>query len=98
MLKYIQSVLGVGRINEYPSINTVKYIISRTDLQEIIFPLLIKHNLLFLTETRRNQFDLAFLILNNNILYFSNIPAIIQKLSNLPLTANDYVLLPFFLN
>lgn len=41
MLKYIQSVLNVGRIYEFPATNVVKYIINRTDLQEIIFPLLI---------------------------------------------------------
>ncbi len=57
MVKYIQSVLKVGRINTYPAINTVKYIISRTDLQEVVFPLLAHHGLFFLTDVRRSNCD-----------------------------------------
>ena len=39
MLEYLKSVLQVGVIKYYPATNTAKYIINRTDLQEIIFPL-----------------------------------------------------------
>jgi hypothetical protein len=74
MVKYIQSVLKVGRINTYPAINTVKYIISRTDLQEVVFPLLAHHGLFFLTKVRRAQFDRAMFILQNNINLFSQLP------------------------
>ena len=66
LLNYIQSVLKVGRVNVYPNSNTVKYTISRVDLQEIFFPLIVFHNLFFLTDTRRSQFNLAFYILQNN--------------------------------
>jgi hypothetical protein len=55
MVKYIQSVLKVGRINTYPAINTVKYTISRTDLQEVVFPLLVHHALFFLTNVRQHN-------------------------------------------
>jgi hypothetical protein len=98
MLKYIQSILKVGRINEYPTNNTVKYTISRTDLQEIIFPLLIYHNLFFLTNTRRDQFYLALFIFKNNLIKFSDIPSSYPKQNNLPETANGYTILPFFKN
>jgi len=77
MLKNIQYVLKVGRVNVYPVSKTVKYTISRTDLQEIIFPLLMYHNLFFLTIKRINQFNLAYYILSNNILYFADIPTVV---------------------
>lgn len=98
MLNYIHSILRVGRVNIYPASNTVKYTISRTDLQEIIFPLLMHHNIYFLTINRINQFNLAYYILTNNILYFADIPAVVPNVYVLPLTAADYVSLPFFLN
>lgn len=56
LLYYIQSVLKIGRVNAYPNSNTAKYTISKTDLQEILFPLIIAHNLFFLTNVRRSQF------------------------------------------
>jgi hypothetical protein len=86
MVKYIQSVLKVGRINTYPAINTVKYIISRTDLQEVVFPLLAHHGLSFLTNVRRAQFDRAMFILQNNINLFSQLPTEIPSRNSLPTT------------
>jgi hypothetical protein len=47
MLNHIQSVLRVGRVNIYPISDTAKLTISKTDLQEIIFPLLNYHNIFF---------------------------------------------------
>lgn len=47
MLNHIHSVLGVGRVNTYPETDTVKLTISKTDLQEIVFPLFIYHNIFF---------------------------------------------------
>jgi hypothetical protein len=76
MLNHIQSVLRVGRINIYPASETVKLTISKTDLQEIIFPLLNYHNIFFLTKTRISQFELAMYILESNIILFSEIPAV----------------------
>ena len=66
-LQYMQSVLGIGRINVYSKLNTCKWIITKTDLQEVLLPLLLHHNLYFLTEKRREQFDKAMFILQNNI-------------------------------
>jgi LAGLIDADG endonuclease len=76
MLNHIQSVLRVGRVNIYPASETAKLTISKTDLQEIIFPLLSYHNIFFLTNTRINQFELAMYILETNIILFSEIPAV----------------------
>jgi len=98
MIKYIQSVLKVGRINTYPAINTVKYIISRTDLQEVVFPLLAHHGLFFLTNVRRAQFDRAMNILQNNINLFSQLPTEIPARNSLPTTPLGYTQLTFFLN
>ena len=55
MVKYIQFILKVGQINTYPAINTVKYIISRIDLQEVAFPLMIQHGLFFLTNVVKHN-------------------------------------------
>lgn len=100
LLNHIQSVLKIGRINTYPNLDTVKNTISKTDLQEILFPLIIHHNLFFLTNTRRSQFDLALYILNNNLNIWKNIPdvSIIPFYNKLPNTAEGYFILPFFLN
>jgi LAGLIDADG DNA endonuclease family protein len=64
-LEYIQSVLKLGKItiNRDQKSPNCKLIINRTDLQEVIFPLLLHHGIFFLTETRRAQFDLAMFIL-----------------------------------
>jgi Cytochrome b/b6/petB/LAGLIDADG endonuclease len=76
MLNHIQSVLRVGRVNIYPASKTAKLTISKTDLQEIIFPLLSYHNIFFLTNTRISQFELAMYILETNIILFSEITAV----------------------
>jgi LAGLIDADG endonuclease len=100
MLNHIQSVLRVGRVNIYPISDIAKLTISKTDLQEIIFPLLNYHNIFFLTNTRINQFELAMYILENNIILFSDITTVslfTQKIF-LPTTALGYYQLPFFFN
>lgn len=101
-LNYIHSVLNLGKITikrDHKSPNC-KLIINRTDLQEIVFPLLIHHNIFFLTKTRREQFDLAMHIFKNNIKSFYKIPNIndTPSLFNLPDTASDYLKLGFFKN
>lgn len=100
-LQYIQAVLGLGRINLYPKSgkqDTCKLVINKTDLQEILFPLFLYHNLFFLTNTRREQFDKALFILQNNLKLFSDIPAVVPSMFSLPSTASDYTNLPFFNN
>jgi hypothetical protein len=91
-------VLKIGRVNKYPKSNVVKLTISRTDLQTILFPLFIYHNLYFLTETRRIQFDKTMFILQNNIKKYSELPDKFPVYNNLPVTAEDYNKLDFFSN
>jgi len=117
VLQYIQTVLGIGRINLYPKSgkqdtaraqratyrppkgpDTCKLIINKTDLQEVLFPLFLHHNLLFLTNTRREQFDKAIFILQNGITLFSAIPAVVPSMYPIPSTASGYRNLPFFNN
>ena len=75
-LEYIYSVLKLGKITKYPDIKnpTCKLVINRTDLQEVMFPLLKHHNVFFLTESRRAQFDLAMFILVKGIKLYDQIP------------------------
>ena len=46
-LEYIHSVLKIGKINVYKDLRspTCKLVINKTDLQEILFPLLIYYNI-----------------------------------------------------
>jgi len=64
-LRDIQKKLKIGRINVYTKHNVAQYIISRTDLQEILIPLILYHNLFFLTKTRSTQFNKKMFILEN---------------------------------
>jgi hypothetical protein len=97
-LEYIHSVLKFGKLTVYPDrINPrCKLIINRTDLQEVLFPLLLHHGIFFLTDTRRAQFDLAMFILKNENKIYDQIPADIPTTFELPKTASGYVNLAFF--
>jgi len=101
-LEYIHSVLKLGKITIYRDLRNpiCKLIINKTDLQEIVFPLLIFHNIFCLTNTRRNQVDLAIHIFKNNLKYFENLPNIkdISSIFKLPETAIGYLNLEFFRN
>ena len=101
-LQYIHSVLKLGNITTYKDIRspTGKLIINKTDLQQVLFPLLLHHNIFFLTETRISQFNAAMCIFKQDIKLFSDIPVkenipIIYKLPN---TAVGYTELHFFYN
>lgn len=100
LLLHIQEVLGFGRVNEYPNIGCAKLIFSKLDLQQAFLPLLIHHNLFFITTTRRQQLDKLMYVLTNNVTYFHNIPAIIPVTSYCPFptTAAEFLSLPFFAN
>jgi len=77
VLNYIQSVLKLGKINIYPKkgiIHNCKLVINKTDLQDIVFPLLLHHELFFLTKVRNEQFNKALFIMKNNLIYFKDIP------------------------
>ncbi len=101
-LEYIQSVLKLGKLTVYRDLKSPssKLIINRTDLQEVVFPLLLHHNIFFLTETRRSQFDLAIFILQQEIKKFSDIPrdSILESVFKLPESAKGYANLEFFKN
>jgi LAGLIDADG endonuclease len=74
-LEYIHSVLKLGKITIYRDMKSpsCKLVINRTDLQEVIFPLLLHHGIFFLTNTRRVQFDLAMYIFKFNIKIYDQI-------------------------
>ena len=100
-LEYIRSILNIGKITIYKDNRspTCKLIINKTDLQEVLFPLLLHHNLFFLTETRNSQFNTAMVILEQDIKRFDSIP----NISNIPklfyaVNPEDYVKLSFFKN
>ena len=101
-LEYIQSVLKLGKIliNRDLKSPSCRLIINRTDLQEVIFPLLLHHGIFFLTETRKAQYDLAMFILKDDKKIYHEIPATgeIPTLFELPKTALDYTNLAFFKN
>lgn len=102
ILEHIHSVLKLGQITTYQNNKNphCRLIINKTDLQEIVFPLLIHHNIFFLTNTRRDQFDLAIHIFKKNLKAFENIPNIndISSIFKFPETASDYLKLNFFKN
>ena len=101
-LEYIKSVLKLGNITinrDYKS-PSCKLTINRTDLQEVLFPLLLHQGIFFLTETRRAQFDLAMFILKEDKKVYDKLPVKkeLPTLFKLPKTASDYTNLPFFKN
>ncbi len=101
-LEHINSVLKLGKITIYRDIRNpcCKLIINKTDLQEVLFPLLVHHNIFFLTDTRRDQFDLAMHIFNNDLKSFENIPNMkdINSIFKLPNNSSKYLNLKFFRN
>lgn len=101
-LEYINSVLKLGKINIYKDLKspTCKLILNRTELQEILFPLLIYNNIFFLTETRAKQFNLAVHILKNNIKIYEQLPSEenIKEIFKLPKNPFIYTELFFFKN
>lgn len=74
-LEYIHSVLKLGKITvSRDKLKPIcKLIINKTDLQEVLFPLLKYHHIFFLTNSRREQFKLAMLILEKDIKTFDSL-------------------------
>lgn len=101
-LEYIHSVLKLGKLTIKRDIKnpTCSLIINKTDLQEIIFPLLIHHGIFFLTDARRAQFDKAIFIFKNDIKLYDQVSNIkeIPTEFQLPITPSNYLELPFFKN
>lgn len=99
-LEYIHSVLKIGKINIYKDLRspTCKLVINKTDLQEILFPLLMYNKIFFLTNTRAYQFNLAMYIFKNDIKMYNQIPDNTPAVFEIPKNPIDYTLLPFFKN
>ncbi len=97
VLEYIKSVLNFGSIDTNPDIKnpTCRLRISKTDLQQIFFPLLEKHELYFLTTTLSSQHDSAKYIMENNIFKYDEMENAILNLKG-DNKLNKYV--PFFDN
>lgn len=98
VLNYVQSALQAGKIYTYPNRKspTARLVISRSELQEVLFPLFLHHGLFFLTKTRRDQYHMAMYIFNNNIKNFQELPSVAPVLQELPVSALGYANLPFF--
>lgn len=110
-LEYIHSILKIGKISvDRDRLNpTCRLVINKTDLQEVFFPLLVHHNIYFLTRSRRAQFDLAIHILKNDIKLYNEISQYgdtgetwatqdLPSIFKLPNTPEDYLELSFFKN
>jgi hypothetical protein len=101
-LQYIHSVLKLGKITVYKDNRspTCKLIINRTDLQEVLFPLLLYHNVFFLTVTRITQFNTAMFIFKQEVKLFQDIPKAenIPEVFKLPDSPLGYSVLNFFKN
>ena len=99
-LTYIHSVLKLGKIYTYfDRISPCcRLIFNKTDLQETIFPLLIYHNIYFLTETRSHQFNKAMHIMKNDIKLYTDISTNIPVIFKQPVDAITYTELSFFKN
>jgi hypothetical protein len=101
-IEYIHSVLKLGKISIFRDHKspTCKLIINKTDLQSVLFPLLLHHKIFFLTNSRIDQFNLAMHILYNEIKLFDSIPDknIIPSVFDIPTVALGYTKLAFFRN
>lgn len=99
-LQYIHSVLKLGKLTTYKDLRspTCKLVINKTELQTILFPLLLHYNIFFLTETRINQFNAAMHILKNDIREYNMIGSEIKPTFTIPNEPQKYADLHFFNN
>jgi hypothetical protein len=97
-LNHIQSVLKLGKIYHYPNRKspTARFVISKSELQEVLFPLFLHHGLFFLTKTRIGQYNMAMYIFNNDIKNYSELPSAVSDIQELPTSALGYANLHFF--
>lgn len=98
ILKYIVSVLKIGKIYENTDRKTpmCRLVFNRSELQLVLFPLLKYHNIFFLTENRRYQYNTAMDILTKNILFYDDLPKLPTVYYKSPKYAKDYLDLKFF--
>jgi len=105
LLLDIVKTLGIGRITRpYKNIKgepTVSLIINKTELQQVLFPLFIYHEIFFLTNVRIAQYQKAIYLMESGLNKLSQLlrteilPSSIFYFS-LPVTGPGYLLLPFF--
>ena len=98
LLQYIHSILKLGKISIYPKIKICKFIINKTELQDIFLPLLLYNQIYPLTYKRINQFNKVYYIFKNNIKYFYDIPFNISNIFILPNSCLNYIKLSYFNN
>jgi hypothetical protein len=98
VLNYIQSVLKLGKIYSYPNRKspTARLVISRLELQEVLFPLFLHYGFFFLTNNRRAQYFMAMHIFKNDLKIYSELPNVAPVTFKLPTSALEYANLPFF--
>lgn len=96
MLYQLQAALGLGRVVTYPKHGTATLIFSRVELQEVLFPLLMYHGIVFLTDTRRAQYDMAVFIMLSGLTRYNDLPSQAPVVSALPSTAEGYLAFPWF--
>lgn len=65
----------IGKINS----TTSKLIIYNFELKYILVPLILKHNLFFLTKNRINQYNLLLYTIENNIKKCESLPEVIPN-------------------
>nr|YP_009029701.1 hypothetical protein [Magnusiomyces capitatus]AHY04954.1 hypothetical protein [Magnusiomyces capitatus] len=99
-LEYFKEVLKMGHTSIYHSKGEkyARYMISKTDLQYILMPLLEHHGLFFMTKNRAQQYNKMLYILKNNMKIYSEMPTEMPLTKTLPRTTEDYLNLPFFKN
>lgn len=98
ILNYIQSVLKLGKVYAYPKRRnpSVRLIFTKSELQEVLFPLFLHHELFFLTNTRRAQYCMAMHVFNNNVKKYLDLPSVAPVIQELPTSALEYIHLGFF--
>ena len=79
-LEYILSKLHCGSILKVNADNS-KLVLYYYELKHVLVPLLLKHNLFFLTENRTKQYNLLLYTLENNIKKWELLPEVIPNYS-----------------
>lgn len=101
-LEYIHSIFELGKIYISRDIRnpTCRLVFNKTELQEILFPLFVHHNIFFLTLNRRTQFNTAMHVLEQEIKFYELIPSEekIPLKFILPEDSLNYTYLSFFKN
>ena len=81
ILNLFSNSLKIGKIDELKIVNQYRLIIFKTDIFNIIYPLLKNSNIEFLNYNRRRQFFLLKYIIENKIKYWEDVD--LNKIDNL---------------